>query len=158
MAHAPRDQQAREDLTYALVDRVLALSGATFGAVNRALRELELTEPLANLLWHISPVAAAPTMGELAGKLYCDPSTVTFLISKLEKAGLVARQPGARDKRSREVHLTDAGRAARGRLVELVTEHTPLINLSTAEREQFLALASKALPLENDSEPPECFA
>ncbi|WP_413804849.1 MarR family winged helix-turn-helix transcriptional regulator [Streptomyces sp. OE57] len=159
MSQHPREEARRtpEELTYALVDRVLAISAATFGAVNQALQELELTEALANLLWHIDPAGEPLTMGKLAGKLYCDPSTVTFLIGKLERAGLVERKPGHRDKRSRTVHLTADGSRARARLVEIITHQTPLANLSLRERMQLLRLASKALPLPASPVPPTCF-
>lgn len=96
-------------------------------------------------------------MGDLAGQPYCDPSTITFLIGRLERSGLVERRPGLWDRRSRTVHLTADGSRARARLVEIVTHKTPLADLSLREREQVLRLASKALPVPASAVPPACF-
>lgn len=147
-----------DEAVYHLVDRVLTLSGRTFGAVTRALRELDLSEPVANLLWHLDPERPAPSMSELAGKLYCDPSTVTFLIGRLEDRGLAERRVSPRDKRAKIVALTERGRALRGRLVEIVTNHSPLGGLTTEDRRQLLHILAKAVPREDDPAPPDCFA
>ena len=51
-----------------------------------------------------------PSMNELAGLLEVDKSSVTGLVSRAEKRGLVARTPSARDGRSTVVTLTASGR------------------------------------------------
>lgn len=146
-----------EQSIYHLIDRVLTLSGRTFGAINRALRELDLSEPVANLLWHLDPKRPAPLMGELAEKLYCDPSTVTFLVGKLEDRGLVERRPSERDGRAKVVITTESGRRLREELVEIVTTQSPLGALTADEREQLLEILLNAVPYEEDPAQPDCF-
>lgn len=52
-----------------------------------------------------------PTLGAVAQLLAMDRSTVTANLKPLERKGLVETTPDARDRRSRRVSLTDAGRA-----------------------------------------------
>ncbi|WP_205471094.1 MarR family winged helix-turn-helix transcriptional regulator [Nocardioides sp. SYSU D00038] len=76
-------------------------------AYDRAAREVGLSAAQACLL---KAVAERPvTMGELASRLLCDASNVTQIVTRLESKGLVRRQPGARDGRSKEVVITPDG-------------------------------------------------
>jgi DNA-binding MarR family transcriptional regulator len=52
-----------------------------------------------------------PTMNELARLLELDKSSVTGLVDRAEKRGLVTRVPSAADRRSVLVRLTPEGRA-----------------------------------------------
>ncbi len=49
-------------------------------------------------------------MKELASRMGITTGTLTVMIDRLEKAGLVARQPNARDRRSFNIVLTANGR------------------------------------------------
>ncbi len=49
-------------------------------------------------------------MKELAARMGITTGTLTVMIDRLEKGGLVARQPHARDRRSFNIVLTDKGR------------------------------------------------
>ncbi|WP_432995285.1 MarR family winged helix-turn-helix transcriptional regulator [Dactylosporangium sp. CA-233914] len=150
----PGDEETR---IYDLVDRVLALSVATFGAIGDVLRRLDLTEALANVLWQIDPRGHPPTMKEIAEMLYCDPSTVTFLVAKLEHAGLAARETGPRDRRSKVVVLTPQGVETRACLVREIVERSPLGGLTPREQQRLLQLIGKALPRNADAEQiPSC--
>jgi len=51
-----------------------------------------------------------PTMNELARLLELDKSSITGLVDRAERRGLVARAPSAVDRRAVLVRLTDAGR------------------------------------------------
>jgi len=53
---------------------------------------------------------------ELANELFTDPNTVTAMLARLEKRGLVQREVCAKDGRARRVRLTPAGRRLTGRL------------------------------------------
>lgn len=59
-------------------------------------------------------VASSPRIspGQLAEVMHLHPSTVTGLIRRLERRGLVKRQPDATDRRRINVSLTEAGRRA----------------------------------------------
>jgi MarR family transcriptional regulator, lower aerobic nicotinate degradation pathway regulator len=51
-----------------------------------------------------------PTMNELARLLELDKSSITGLVDRAERRGLVARAPSAADRRAVLVRLTDTGR------------------------------------------------
>lgn len=55
---------------------------------------------------------------ELADELYTDPNTVTAMLVRLEKRGLIRREVCAQDGRARRVSLTPAGRRLTSRLSE----------------------------------------
>src|SRR5277367_3345898 len=56
------------------------------------------------------------TMKELGLRMGCDPSFVTTVADALEKRGLARREPSQRDRRSKNLVLTDEGAALRLRL------------------------------------------
>jgi MarR family transcriptional regulator, organic hydroperoxide resistance regulator len=49
--------------------------------------------------------------GELAEVLQLHPSTLTGVLRRLERRGVITRRPGERDRRQACLHLTNAGRA-----------------------------------------------
>lgn len=51
--------------------------------------------------------------GDIAQTVRLEPATVSPLLARLERAGLITRHPAPEDVRSRIVRLTDAGRALR---------------------------------------------
>jgi DNA-binding MarR family transcriptional regulator len=57
-----------------------------------------------------------PTMNQLAAFLGLDKSSVTGLVDRAERRGLVARVPSPADRRSVLVTLTDEGRALAARV------------------------------------------
>jgi MarR family transcriptional regulator, lower aerobic nicotinate degradation pathway regulator len=60
-----------------------------------------------------------PTMNELATLLELDKSSITGLIDRAERRGLVERVPSTRDRRAVLVRLTDAGRSLVNRAAAL---------------------------------------
>jgi MarR family transcriptional regulator for hemolysin len=82
-----------------------------------------------------------------AGALDINGPSLVRLIDQLEKAGLVARQVDARDRRVNRIELTETGRSITGRIEEA---------LGTVRRQMFagiddgdLAMADKVLALLN---------
>jgi DNA-binding MarR family transcriptional regulator len=76
-------------------------------AYEQAARSVGLSSAQACLL---KAVADGPcTMSDIATTLLCDASNVTQLVTRLESKGLVRRQAGVVDRRSREVVITPAG-------------------------------------------------
>ena len=51
------------------------------------------------------------THSELSNLLYVRPATMTNMIKRMEKSGLVERRPDAHDQRVSRVYLTEAGNA-----------------------------------------------
>ncbi len=56
------------------------------------------------------------TPGQLADATFRDKAGATRIVTALEQRGLVARRPDPSDARSKQVWLTDAGRALHARL------------------------------------------
>jgi MarR family transcriptional regulator, lower aerobic nicotinate degradation pathway regulator len=88
-----------------------------------------------------------PTMNELARLLGLDKSSVTGLVDRAERRGLVTRAASARDRRSTQVVLTAAGRdlvsaAAAGFDADVTAL---LVQLSAADRDQLAAIVSRLL-------------
>lgn len=90
----------------------------------------ETTYPVLSGIARMEPVSST----RLADEIGIDRTATTRYAARLEKAGLVAREPDPGDARSTLLRLTDEGRAAidsaRRRLVdrldEIVAEWTPL--------------------------------
>jgi DNA-binding MarR family transcriptional regulator len=63
------------------------------------------------LLLHIKgyPGRDWATVGELAEKLQAQPHGAVALVNRCEKLGLVHREPGRKDRREVEIHLTPEG-------------------------------------------------
>lgn len=134
-----------ESLTYQLLRLVHAMDGETNAEIHDVLVELGITHPLADALWQLDPTAAAPSMRQMAARLRCDPSTVTFLADRLEQLGYAARAAAPGDRRTKVLHLTDAGRAARRHLVDAATTRTPVARLTDDEQRHLHALLTKAI-------------
>ncbi|MFC5392455.1 MarR family winged helix-turn-helix transcriptional regulator [Bosea vestrisii] len=58
-----------------------------------------------------SLLAGDKPMGALAKEWACDPSTATWLVDRLERAGLAERVASAADRRVKLVRATEKGRA-----------------------------------------------
>src|SRR6266849_211798 len=58
------------------------------------------------------------TQKELVSRSFSDANTITAMLRRLERRGLIRRQPHASDGRAVCVHLTDDGRSLQRRLTE----------------------------------------
>src|SRR6267378_8455462 len=115
----------------------------TFSAT--ILAELELTEALGDVLWQLGAVGQAVSMRDLAGRLQCDPSNVTFLADRLEERGLIERRSDLSDRRVKLLALTPAGLAVRMRIVQAAATSSPLARLSPADQQRLCRLLDKCL-------------
>lgn len=59
----------------------------------------------------------------LADTIHIKPPTVTVTVQRLEKAGLVYKQPDADDQRVSRLYLTEKGREVHTELIRLVEEN-----------------------------------
>jgi DNA-binding MarR family transcriptional regulator len=95
-------------------------------------------------------------MKELAQRMGCDASFVTSVADNLEKRGFVRREPSVRDRRVKNLVLTEEGQAARERLLAEVAQKMPwAYALNEGERRCFLGLLQKmqgATPPEHNQE------
>jgi len=86
------------------------------------------------------------SMKELAQHMGCDASFITSVADTLERRGFVRREPSQRDRRVKNLVLTDEGIAAKERLMrELAVKMPWSYALDDAERWCFLGLLKKAL-------------
>ncbi|HEY8464470.1 MAG TPA: MarR family winged helix-turn-helix transcriptional regulator [Bacillota bacterium] len=88
---------------------------------NQRLAEYDLSVPKALLLLEIAP-GSAKTPRLLAKELDLENSSMTGLIDRLVKQGLVERRPDPRDRRSILISLTSQGITARKSIKALVEE------------------------------------
>ena len=65
------------------------------------------------------------TMRSLAEEWQCDPSNVTWVVSRLEKLGLVRRRESSEDRRVRLVALTARGAKTMTRVVDRMWKAPP---------------------------------
>ena len=97
------------------------LSFALYGAANRMVRmHKPFLEPLGltfpQYLVILELLDSAPlSVGALGARLDMDTGTITPLLKRLEKAGLVTRRRDVADERRVLIDLTEAGAALRGR-------------------------------------------
>ncbi len=80
------------------------------------------------------------TQRALTDLMASDPNTITSTLSRMEKAGLIARQPHERDRRAHRVTLQPAGRRAfeKARSVAMELQDHVLRMLPASRRAKFL--------------------
>ena len=89
---------------------------------------------------------AVVSMKELAQQMGCDASFVTTVADTLERRGFVRREPSQRDRRVKNLVLTEEGIAAKERLMRELADKMPWNHaLDDEERLCFLSLLKKAL-------------
>ncbi|MEU7857751.1 MarR family transcriptional regulator [Nonomuraea sp. NPDC049141] len=115
------------------------------------LAEFELSGSQAGMLWALNPALPPVPMRELARRLLCDPSNVTLMSAKLEKAGLVERRPHPSDGRVRVLALTERGVEVWHKLMDRITATSPVLRLSSAERRRLAELLTK---IQNSADSP----
>jgi DNA-binding MarR family transcriptional regulator len=91
------------------VDGLAQLSFLVMGMLERRAAEHDLSVAATRLLGVLRD--REPTMNELARLLDLDKSSVTGLVDRAERRGLVARVPSPADRRSVHVKLTADGRS-----------------------------------------------
>jgi DNA-binding MarR family transcriptional regulator len=105
---------------------------------------LGLSAPTARALLQLPPDIAVPTR-YLAGRLKCDPSNVTGVVDRLERAGLVERGSAPDDRRVKTLALTQAGRELRADMYDAIAADMPALSgLSSTELGTLLDLLNKA--------------
>ena len=86
------------------------------------------------------------SMKELAQHMGCDASFITSVADTLERRGFARREPSQRDRRVKNLVLTEEGIAAKERLMrELAAKMPWSYALDDGERRCFLTLLKKVL-------------
>ncbi|MEV5543918.1 MarR family transcriptional regulator [Saccharopolyspora shandongensis] len=110
--------------------------------VRGCVADTDLTAPQAIALRELSEPL---TMRELADRMHCATSNVTFVVDRLEKQGLVTRQPHPRDRRAKQLTLTTEGERQRANIIDRFSVNTPLAGLSQADQQALHDLLRRAL-------------
>ena len=113
----------------------LAVASRTVVALYRPVLEpMGLTHPqylVMLALWERSP----RSLRELSELLHLDPGTLSPLVKRLERAGLVTRERDPRDERNLALTLTRQGRALRRRAKKVPGEIVRRLGMPVAELE-----------------------
>lgn len=97
-----------DELTGSLIDLFREVD-ALFSAVSR---RMGITPQQAQLLCFAQH--RQPSFGEAATLLHCDKTNVTGLVDRLQRRGLLTREPDPHDRRVTRVHLTPDGEELTG--------------------------------------------
>jgi DNA-binding MarR family transcriptional regulator len=136
-----------------MVERVYDFMGAMGRWTETVLGDLNLTEALADVLWHLETPEKPISQRQLAGRLHCDPSNVTYLVDRLEERGLIKRRGDPSDRRVKIVGLTPAGLELRNEIVRAATTRSPLARLSREDQQQLHDLLAKTIGAERPGSP-----
>jgi MarR family transcriptional regulator, organic hydroperoxide resistance regulator len=128
---------------YRLALAAYGLHTALEAQLHETLAELDLTMPLSDALWQLDPALGPLSRRELAERLHCDPSNVTFLVDRLERRRLVSRARAAGDRRVTTLALTAAGIDVRARLIATVAGSSMFGALTRAERGELTGLLER---------------
>ena len=131
---------AADDRTRRVRELLVELTRSLSEQVRSAVAELELTTTQAAVLRELG---VPHTQREIAESLQCDPSNITYVVDKLEKAGLVTREPHPTDRRAKILRLTPSGAGVRMDMIERFEEKSPLRSLSEEELAVLEALLIK---------------
>jgi len=126
-------RRLHQQSTYLFAQRTLA-AGIDLTAVQYAALEAINTRP-------------ATDQARVAEIIGYDRATIGGVIDRLEKKGWISRVVSDRDRRARELTLTDEGRRVLSALYPIVqaVQQDILHPLTDAERECFVALARKVV-------------
>lgn len=113
-------------------------------AVNAALAPVGLKVRSLSVLW-LAVEGGGPSQREVGQFLGLDPSQVVGLVDELQGRGLLERRPDARDRRSRVIVATPAGRRLLRRARESVqrTHEVTFGGLDAEERRTLAALLAR---------------
>lgn len=127
------------------VDGLAQLSFVVLSTLERRAGEHELSIAQTRLLGVLRD--RRPTMIELAGLLGLDKSSVTGLVDRAQRRGLVVRVPSSEDRRSVRVALSDHGRRLVGEVAGGFAHDISqlLAALDPGQRELLSTLVSQVL-------------
>jgi len=132
-------------LTSRLACAAYALHTALEGELYETLDRLELTLPLADALWELDPARGPISRRELADRLHCHPSNVTFLVDRLESRALVARGRASQDGRVSMLALTPCGAQARERLIAALAGSQLFSHLTDTQQRALCGLLTRCV-------------
>lgn len=109
--------------------------------IRRVADELGITASQAIALRELS---APMTLTELADRMSCEASNAGYVVDRMEKQGLVQRQPHPTDRRAKTLTLTEDGQRCRSNVLDALSREAPIDALSNGEQDALLGLLRKA--------------
>ena len=126
-----------------ILDTLTSLIKLVGGVAQEIAAELDIAPHDLLAMFKLDSVLS---MKELAQHMGCDASFITSVADTLERRGFVRREPSQRDRRVKNLVLTEDGIAAKERLMgELAAKMPWSYALDDGERRCFLTLLKKAL-------------
>ena len=102
----------------------------------------------------LATIKANPGLDQvtLAGLIAYDRTTITGVVDRLVQKGLMSRQESSRDRRARELTITDAGKRTLRSITPAVeaAQRTMLRGLSDKEAKELVRLMQKAIAASNE--------
>lgn len=138
----PAGQIGDRQLEEEIAQLVFALAGRFRSRVGILLTQLDLTVPQAWLLLSLDQPRA---MGEVANRVRSDPSTVTWLVDRLEARGLLTRCSQSSDRRVKRLVLTPEGERMREHLHAVFADVPGLAALSPVQLQTLHDLLRRAV-------------
>jgi MarR family transcriptional regulator, organic hydroperoxide resistance regulator len=139
------ERPPEEPLAHQLAHAAYQLHTALERQLHDTLAELELTISLADTLWQLDPALGPLSRRQLADRLGCDPSNVTFLVDRLVQRNLVTRARAGEDRRVKALALTPAGVAVRRRLIATLADSPIFSGLTTAQQRDLAGLLRRCV-------------
>lgn len=140
--------RVRSDAVRELCGLVNELAQRISDHVGTCASTLNLTEAQAVALRELT---GPMTSRELARRMSCEPSNVTYVVDRLVRLDLVERQPHPHDRRAKQLVLTASGIKVRDGLLATLVVDSPLDGLTATEQRQLHDLLLRAI---NDSASP----
>jgi len=146
-AGAPTEPAAVADLAppfHSVGFTISTLGYAVSRRFHEALAPLQL-EPREFALLRAVGVAEGYSQQAIGERLQIPPSRMVAFIDALEARGLIERRHNPEDRRTRALHLTEAGHELLGRAIgrAMEFERSLCAGLSAAERDELLALLQR---------------
>lgn len=86
---------------------------------------------------------------ELADRIHIQPATAAIMLQKMEKAGLIRREPDSEDQRISRIYITEHGSAANGEASQVFREFSmnTLGKLTKEQLQEYSSLIDRLLIL-----------
>jgi DNA-binding MarR family transcriptional regulator len=138
-----KEDQRREQLGREIATQMGGLVRTFRAGFGSCADRLQLGPGEAQAVWLLGERGDTSTR-DLARKLDVDPANASTLLTKLERRGLVRREPAAHDRRKRLLSLTAEGRKTKRALGRCIEERQPGFDqLTTSELKTFRDLLNK---------------
>lgn len=143
--HPPPAPDQSDGAELGIVDALAQLSFLVQGILAKHAASHEVSMIQTRLLGVLRD--REPTMHELAKLLELDKSSVTGLVDRAERRGLVQRMPSAEDRRAIRVSLTASGRRAVAEVARAFETDisSAIACLSPTDQRRLAALATRIL-------------